>query len=268
VGSPLRKVLQVRHDEASIERFRDRFRNSAADTIDRFLENNSDCLDIGLASIACEVVRCEDASKLTERSNGNWYPLLGEVMYAHPADLRSNKVAFVTFNYDRSLEHFLFTSIKNLYNINDDEAAHVVNFFQIFHMYGKVGNLPWGKPNANEPPSSYFRPYDTVATPEVIEASAKCLRIPHDQTLGKKQHARLSLVLQHYKAIHFLGFGYDALNLTRVVGRGDPSLPMLQGSAYGLGDQTMKRIRAEFNIRLDQKRQSALEYLQNVVGWG
>lgn len=52
-------------------------------------------------------------------------------------------ISFVTFNYDRCIEHFFLESIINYYDIPRDDAVYIVDNLKIFHAYGKVGFLPW-----------------------------------------------------------------------------------------------------------------------------
>ena len=50
---------------------------------------------------------------------------------------------FITFNYDRCIEHFLFHALQNYYRIKPDEAADIMQGFKILHRYGMVGRMQW-----------------------------------------------------------------------------------------------------------------------------
>ena len=52
-------------------------------------------------------------------------------------------MCFITFNYDRCIEHFLFHALQNYFNIKPDEAAGIMQGFKIFHPYGMVGRMQW-----------------------------------------------------------------------------------------------------------------------------
>jgi len=55
-----------------------------------------------------------------------------------------NNVSFITFNYDRSLEHFLFESLRYSFSeIPKDEIINEVKQIKIIHIYDKVAPLPW-----------------------------------------------------------------------------------------------------------------------------
>ncbi len=57
--------------------------------------------------------------------------------------LKENKLKVLTFNYDRSLEHFLFTSMVSLYNRTRKEVADVFEAITVEHINGELGVLPW-----------------------------------------------------------------------------------------------------------------------------
>ena len=64
-------------------------------------------------------------------------------MRANPDAYENNRVAFVTFNYEQSLEYFLFNAIKNSYGLNDDDTAKLVNVTPVIHLHGQLGLPYW-----------------------------------------------------------------------------------------------------------------------------
>ncbi|NQS88614.1 hypothetical protein HQ584_02330 [Patescibacteria group bacterium] len=57
--------------------------------------------------------------------------------------LKQNKLKIITFNYDRSLEHFLITAIKSCFGVNEADAAEVFKHIKIKHVFGKLGKFYW-----------------------------------------------------------------------------------------------------------------------------
>jgi hypothetical protein len=263
-----RNLLELGYEDGQVDDFRDRFQRSTVGTIDQFLEHNVDHLSIGRSAMAVELVRREDASRLFEKVRGNWYALLAQQVFGQRSHLENSRVGFVTFNYDRSLEHFLFTSLKYRYDLDEDEAASFVNSMSIDHVYGKLGSLPWERPGPHEAPSNCFRQYSVQATLEEIANCASCLHLIHDSQAASKPLKHIAYHLGSYDAIHFLGFGYDPMNLKRIGITSNVIMKTLFGSAFGLGSQSIARIEEEFHIKLDSGRVPVYEYLQNVVGWG
>ena len=68
-----------------------------------------------------------------------------------------NEITFITFNYDRSLEHFFYNSFLTLTNlIPEIQKVELLKKIKIFHVYGTLADLPWqndanqGLPYGNE----------------------------------------------------------------------------------------------------------------------
>jgi hypothetical protein len=55
----------------------------------------------------------------------------------------ANDFAIINFNYDRCVEHSFFRMLQELYLIDEQRAAEIMNSIKIFHPYGKVAALPW-----------------------------------------------------------------------------------------------------------------------------
>src|SRR5205823_781262 len=56
-------------------------------------------------------------------------------------------VAFIVFNYDRCLEHFLLLALTRLYDISPTDAAILLGKLTIIHPYGVIArlkDLPFG----------------------------------------------------------------------------------------------------------------------------
>jgi hypothetical protein len=64
------------------------------------------------------------------------------------------------FNYDRSLEHFLFTALKYSSGKSDDECAGKLKTIPIIHLHGDLGALP-------HTGAALARPYNSNISPEV-----------------------------------------------------------------------------------------------------
>jgi hypothetical protein len=55
-----------------------------------------------------------------------------------------DKLHVITFNYDRTLEHFLLIGLQQAYHVSERDAAAIINAkLDIDHVYGQVGDLPW-----------------------------------------------------------------------------------------------------------------------------
>lgn len=52
-----------------------------------------------------------------------------------------DNVAFIVFNYDRCLEHFLSNALQLVYQISINDAQSILSACRIIHPYGKVAPL-------------------------------------------------------------------------------------------------------------------------------
>jgi hypothetical protein len=54
------------------------------------------------------------------------------------------RLTIISFNYDRSLEQYLFNSIRSMSTMSKEETADCMNkHLFIHHVYGQLGKLPW-----------------------------------------------------------------------------------------------------------------------------
>ncbi len=54
-----------------------------------------------------------------------------------------NKLTVITFNYDRSLEFYLFRSLKSKFDKHDADTADVFEEIKIKHVYGRLAPFYW-----------------------------------------------------------------------------------------------------------------------------
>lgn len=75
--------------------------------------------------------------------HNQFFRLLTEGCRLEDIAKRLSTIAFISFNYDRCLEHFLFFALKNYYRAQDGKIAEILSSLQVYHPYGTVGALPW-----------------------------------------------------------------------------------------------------------------------------
>ena len=129
------------------------FSTSSTQSIDLFLARNHKFSEIGKMAIVLCILQAEDTSCFREdmkHEKQDWYSYLFARMTEQLIEPESfklfgkNKVAFITFNYDRSLEHFLYESLSNSFgSAPKEKIIDELNKIPIFHVYGKVAKLLW-----------------------------------------------------------------------------------------------------------------------------
>ena len=109
--------------------------------LDEFLENNQKYRELAKVAIAQVLIPYEDDRIIV--SQQGWYQKLFEKMKTTVDKFHENNVTFISFNYDRSLEQYLFHKLKYSQVDKASECEGAINRLTFIHVYGKLGNLPW-----------------------------------------------------------------------------------------------------------------------------
>jgi hypothetical protein len=190
-----------------IERFVYALERSASPSVDFFLENRKEFEEIGKLAIAATLIPCEKYEAFQPTDRPRWYETLFHFM-VEGGRFEDNHLSVITFNYDRSLEAFLFQSLKNLYGLDDETAEEQLRKIPIIHLYGSLGDrLTWEGP---------ARGYGPELKENWVTEAAKGIKIVHEvkPTGGDFENA-LKLLKSAVEVI-FLGFGFHPINVQRL----------------------------------------------------
>ncbi len=124
-----RWLVQCGFSEPDITHFGRELQYSKRPSVDRFLELRGDeFLKIGTTAIAVALIPKEHQGVLMRFRKGegyrrelDWYKYLWKSMDAPFEEFGENRLSIITFNYDRSLEFYLFSSLKASYGKSDEE---------------------------------------------------------------------------------------------------------------------------------------------------
>jgi hypothetical protein len=240
------------------------------DSIDAFLEHQEgEFLEIGKAAIAAALLAFEREANLDvrfmkerlknffseERRNGNnennWYQLLWGALNAPYKIFKENKLRIITFNYDRSLEQYLFTRLKRRFPGKTDYADKMC---PIVHIHGQLGYLPWQKqPDPKLEPVPYnamAKFYEGAKEEESMgrdisklettknqwfDSASKRITVIHEEKHETKELKQAREWISDCKRLIFLGFGYHPNNVERLqiksIGK-----KHFMGTIYGLSN--------------------------------
>ncbi|MCB1204407.1 MAG: SIR2 family protein [Verrucomicrobiae bacterium] len=233
-GAIFPKILTVVQDPLNLPfspeqcaRFRDEFRLAQTYSIDAFIERRAEEFqEIGKFAISHCLRRCESEAALFD--TGDWYQAFwNRVLPNGYPFLREFTV--ITFNYDRSLQHYLMTAAKAALGpaYRDD-------------MYDRVRILPmhgsFSKVSANAP----FGSDEERHTPEF----ARSIYLPHEFSGKNLQFSPFDNArdaLSDAKRIFILGFGFDDTNTERLFNDLDLSKAEIHATGVGLGDGVKRR---------------------------
>jgi len=213
--------------QSQIDEFRTKLARSGHTSVDAFLEHRTEYIDVGKAAIAAVLIPYERTENLFEdMSENNWYQYLWGCLNVPVEEFESNRLSIVTFNYDRSLEQYLFTVLKNSYDLTDQAAAAKLNNIPIIHVHGRLGHLEW------QPLHSLPVPYDSRSTQELIAMASKNIKIIHEDITEDKEFNEAHKLIESAKKIVFLGFGYNRTNLERLGVGNVTLLPLRQPTRF------------------------------------
>jgi hypothetical protein len=137
----------------------------------------------------------------------HWYlRLLIEYLSDDPG-LGQGVLRVVTFNYDLSLEAFMFETIKVRHKLTDERARDAVKALDVQHIYGHLGPLQTVHGSGRE----YGR-FRSHAEMKVAAASlSTCFESASTTAVAKAQQH-----IEESDVVAFLGFGYSDENLKRL----------------------------------------------------
>ncbi|MFC1736957.1 SIR2 family protein [Candidatus Hydrogenedentota bacterium] len=162
--------------------------------------------------------------------DGDWYRLIFDKVLSTPEDFENNRemVSFITFNYDRSLEHSLHRVCLDRFGNGYTSAAELVQKIPVVHVHGTLGFLPWQAKNI--PETIDYATNGEKLSPHVVQATSQYLRIGFEETGDnlKKAHS----LLENAEKVIFLGFRYAQSNLDEIASKECEAA--IYGTVYGM----------------------------------
>ncbi len=190
-----------------------------------------------------------------ELTAANWYAELVNRLDLTPDNIDNLKLSFITFNYDRSLEYFLYYSLKHR-TIDVKKAQEAFEKIKIVHVYGGFGNFPWEEKGIL---------YEYNVTPEILIRFANGIKIMSDErdTVALESAKQL---IANADYVYFMGFGYDENNLKRLgVPIRTSNRPRYLGTAYNLKNSDIMHIKVSYGIRLADSKATIKDFLDDDV---
>jgi hypothetical protein len=245
-----------------VEYFVKNFDNSSLTSIDKYLAINPDDQYIGKIAITLSILKKERDSCFNEKTNDHkedWYQYIYNRMTSDikkPDDHEhffENKVAFITFNYDRSLEYYLYNSfyhsfiqeearIRNNMLVGNNFKKYVP--FPIVHVYGTVDSLSlsdWYNTSHN-----YRRKFESF---RIVETLSKGIKVIGEERVGESIKDEINKLLPDYKRIFFLGFGYAQDNLDSIdFPNSINNKWKIFGTAKGMTEREINEARSRINV--------------------
>lgn len=229
-----------------------------SNSIDDFLDvhgNNERVRRVGKASIVKAILEAERSSTLyfdtTNPHNklnlgpiaDTWFTklmrMLGRGLPLEQVELVFDNIAFIVFNYDRCIEHFLFYALRQLYSISDQRAAEIMGKLRIIHPYGTIGGLPF----MDSAPISFGGGGERLREPYL--ALSDRIRTYTEQIKDASEVEEIREQVSTAGSIVFLGFAFHDQNLDLLRPKTSQAARNIWGTAYGMSDSDIAVIQQQ-----------------------
>ncbi len=259
-GIGLRLLKDLGYSDREIDDFCNQFYFSGRGSIDAFLEHRPDLLEIGKHFIAILVGAFEQEVSLFSFER-NWLRYVYGNLNAKFDEFEQNQLSFITYNYDRSVEHFLFTAFQQGYKAAERECEELAKKIPVIHLHGSLGNLSWQK---GKTPRLYVAPTDGVE----VRAAAREIKIIHeDITDGRDADFDYAKrLLKAAERIVIMGFGYDKTNMERLGMNASINCDMI-GSCVGMSNREKEVADARSQTRLALVEGDCFDIVREHIQW-
>jgi hypothetical protein len=258
-ADPRYKLLSVLgHEEEEMHAFATALRRSKAPSVDLFLERRRDFLELGKRALVTCLMPKEEPNLIdSPKSSDDWFGFLFEQMNARRDVFGQNAISFITFNYDRSLEQLLWTTMSNLLNLREDDWREIMESFPLVHVYGQLGRYPVLGDTA--------RPYGAPLSPDSVIRCADAIRVLNEDTIDDSLFRSAIDLMRNAEVVCFLGFGYHESNLKRLKLYDLPDEVKIVGSALDMSNSLRTRAlrAAGRGIEFGQATLNSNDYLNN-----
>ncbi|NQT79158.1 MAG: hypothetical protein HQ555_02035 [Candidatus Aminicenantes bacterium] len=255
-----RTLLNFGFEPNDIDDFYTGLKHSRKFSVDEFLERQPDFMKIGKIAITLTLSTYEKKDELFEqKSDKDWYRYLWvKLSDTTFEEFDKNQLSIITFNYDRSIEHFLFTTMRALYNRSEQDCAKMLKKIPIIHVHGRLGALPWQDENGRSYQSS-------IALDEVGNISNQ-IKVMKEQDDSPREFEEAHKILSFSQKICFLGFGYNPVNIRRLKIKeiiGSDPRRVVYGTSLNFGDVERRNIANSWGINVVPSHNEILEFLKN-----
>jgi hypothetical protein len=259
-------------------------------SVDAFLEVRQEYEKIGKRAIAAILLEEEARNENQLFASNTWFQYLFNILTNNSKNLdsfQSNKISIITYNYDRAIEHYLFTALKSSFGKPDQEIKTVMENLNIIHLHGSLGKLPW---QGGKYPFNYTHFDGSVSSLAIrqakssqqsierkrtilcraMEVATDAIKIIHEVELKNDMQFQNAIqALKKAQTVYFLGFGFSETNLKRLDYRNWNNLRKCAGTIYGIDAQTQTLLRdtlfGEKEVRFEGHDKTCYDFLRSVV---
>lgn len=265
-GNPGQISAEIKSEE--IAQFTEAL-NRAVGTIDSHISRNPKWQKWGKLAISMMISEAEKKYFDLEKKNiqngipieTDWIEWLVNRMISDLDNMKDfrisqHSISFITFNYDRLLEHLLINLLWNTFKQQVDTIGQIVDELkkiEIVHIYGALDNLHYppqlkGSQLGNAVPGPRF----DIVQNNIRVMNQERNRDEKDDTIDKA-----AKLLHNARRVFFLGFGYDSENLSQIkIPRVLKEDVEIYGTAIGMEDAEIDRVKHLMTGKTDERKEN------------
>lgn len=237
--------------------------SAAAPSVDAFLERRTEFEDVGKHTIAFHLLSRESNATLYSKANKEqgiyhylWHVLSDGCVSA--SQLLNKTIRIVTFNYERSIDHFLANAVSHTYKMPYEEAAGFLQEHWIQHAYGSLGPLT-GAGSVS---------FGQDATAGLVATCAESIEIVAERERPSPALNEAQAWIEDSELVVLIGFSFDQRNLERLRLHHLSQATALVACCYGMTESEVNakarnRIPAGEMREYRPSRETGLDTLRN-----
>jgi hypothetical protein len=199
---------------------------------------------LGKAAIVKSIMRAEQHSRLSHGRGGttidfanlppNWLLALIHLLRGQDPGTMFQNLSFISFNYDRTLEHFLFHAVSALFGVTEVRAKEILRPLSIIHPYGTVAKLHW---------QDGALPFGVQPSDSACIELAQYIRTYTEEVDAGEQLALIHALLHEATTIVFLGFAYHEQNIKLLTPKLRLQRKRIYGTAHGISRADVETVK-------------------------
>lgn len=251
---------QIEWQKKQFNIFTERLQKAKTVSIDLLLSINNDLADLGKKLITLSLNHFEKQyyqKYLSDPTHYDWYDELyntfliaGIHSIDNTEDFKNNKVAFITFNYDRSLEYFLWTALSyHFHSLEDKILYEIYSSIPIIHVYGDLGNF-----NDVIQKKSGNNDLGGISHPNDLGRISKNIKTIYERTDVEKE--KIMGLIENAEQLFFMGFGFADENVKAIgLDKIKWNKRTCYSTAFDITDREQQRIKNRLSSNLKNKVQ-------------
>jgi hypothetical protein len=192
-------------------------------SIDSFLRDNPKLFEPCIRLICTHLLTLEQENIFTaSRDNGrDWLQFVVEEVCREnkPETILDNKVKFITFNYDKSLEKYLYQSLKDKEIFSQYAEDFIKSENRIIHVYGDLYKFDFEKSkdsDFSQDVTEYGKSGSITDAFYAYDQIYDKTSLPNIKLIGGEKQSdnaeKAKKVLAAAKRVIVIGYGFDSIN--------------------------------------------------------